>query len=202
MLNEARETMVMKYLCGKAACHDESAAKELCDALLELKLEEIPALFLKHKALCEVTSGSIPQLSDLAVALYRVPKVLLEAGAPLSYEELGKQIYPSQSSGAQGKYGEGHGKLAVALDLASCTKQNGHWVFGTTIMGKYFCGLKQEEKDQLLQRLCYRVPIIQHMAISSDPRMEMETCFAILSESTRNRRRRNVLDLYDFATDA
>lgn len=203
MITDMQEKMVVQYLKGSACCHDEKAAKAIFDALVSIPLNDFPALLIKHAALCEVTTGSIPQFSDPTVSFYRIPKILAEkAPSTISYVELGAMIYPSKGLGAQGKYGENHGKLAVALDLASCVKSNGHWVFGTTAMGRFFCKLKQDEKDQLLQRLCYRIPIIQHMVVSADATTEMEVCLSILSESTRNRRRSNVLDLYDFAIDA
>ncbi len=201
MLTGIPEKAVVDYLCGSIACTNEIEAKDLCKELLALPLEKIPALLLQYSAIHEVTTGNIPQLSDLSIALYRVPRVLVEANVPLSYEELGSSIYPSRLSGAQGKYGEGHGKLATALDLASCAKQNHHWRFASAPMGKLFCELPQEDKDQLLQRLCYRVPIIQHMVTSNDPIAEMDRCLSILAETTRKRRRRNVLDLYAFATN-
>lgn len=202
MLNEAQQKMAAKYLGGDLPCEDEKTAKTICDALLMLRLDEIPSLLLKYKAVCEVTKGNIPQYSDLTVALYMVPQKLCAASAPLSYEELGASIYPCRSIGAAGKYGEGHGKLAVLIGLAQCKKTEGKQQFILTAMGCYFCKLQQEDKDNLLQRLCYKVPIVQHMVTQKEPIKTLEKCLSILSESTQKRRYRNVLDVYAFAIDA
>ena len=63
-----------------------------------------------------------------------------------------------------------------------------------------YCKLEQDKKMELLQRLCFRIPIIQIAAKSETPVDIIEEYLQkTLAKSTYIRRRSNVLEVLAFA---
>lgn len=189
-------------------CEDELSKPEttiamhrVIEALNSLSVDQIRSLLKNCGYLKEVSAASIPQYSSFALAAMCVPDVLISSDTALSFRELGYKIYPgSKSDTAADKFGENHGKFATLIGLARVTKKNNHKAFAPSSLTDLFCKIEQTEKMDLLQRLCFRIPIIQHAVITSNPQKVIDKYLQqLLSTTTANRRRTNVMEVLAFA---
>lgn len=106
----------------------------------------------------------------------------------------------TKSDGAAEKYGQNHGNLAMQLGLAATAKMERKTVYCPTPLTAKYCQLDQTKKMELLQRLCFRIPIIQIAVTSETPIITIDECLQkILAKSTFMRRRSNVLEVLAFA---
>ncbi len=182
--------------CGQKA---EIIAQQFVRVLLKTSVQEIIDIIKNIKDKESVSAENIPQFSDLATAMYLVPKVLNETNAPITYAEMGRAILSGEKNDiADKKYGENHGKLAALLDLATVSKDSVSATIYKSILGVIFCSLSSQEKDELLTRLCLRIPIIQNTICSNDEELSLQHDMSILSATTRTRRMSNVKDLISF----
>lgn len=204
------EDIAFDYLTGKLALNclteknEESIYKGvniLINTLVTIPIFRIKELLTVGYAVPCITASNIPQFSNFASIAVYLPTLLVSTKEPITYCDLGYALYSdTKNDGAAIKYGQNHGNLAVQLDLAQLTKKERKKAFKATILTSTYCKLEQCEKMELLQRLCFRIPIIQAAAISENPTATVEGLLAkTLAESTRNRRRSNVLEVLAFA---
>lgn len=178
-------------------------AKKIGQLLISTDQAQLTEL-LKNAANREpVTTENIPQYGDLSIAMYGVPDILLEHNY-IGYIDFGRLLFyhEGKRDDAYRKYAENHCKLAALLDLAVIKRQA---PFGTvvssSVMGRYFSTLPIEDKDKLLPKLCLRIPIVQEAILSNNRSESINNSLSILSESTRIRRRKGVVDIIQFAMD-
>lgn len=182
---------------GNSECSGQNAiADRLIQILLKYSLEKIVGIIASSDNLEKVSKDNIPQYSDLKDAFYEVNKILVESEMSMTFEELGYylgQLHENMNEGlvAQKKYGENHAKLAALLDLACISKTGNQSHIYSSVFGMRFYQLAEDEKKNLVKKLCLRIPIIQCVfKVGSVKQINEE--IQILSASTQNRRRSNV----------
>ena len=172
---------------------------KLFNALLHTPLEIIPDLLTDVPCKTVFTTADIPQFSNMETAMYYIPRLLDESDSSLTYRELGMKIHPCKSLGAAAKYGENHAKVTMSIALAVPTKKDGFAAITKSAMTSAFCRLEQSEKSDVLQKLCYRIPIVQAVIKDDDWRSTLDTKIAFLSDSMIKRRRHCCVDLISYA---
>lgn len=208
------DAMILNYLTGKLILKDlveesENQQQKIIDegitilisALTNTPIPRIIELLTSVPVEPSISASNIPQFSNFASAAMYLPTLLIDAQTPITYCEMGHALYSETKSDlAAEKYGQNHGNLAVQMDLAQLTKKGQKKAFEPTILTPKYCQLKQEEKIEVLQRLCFKIPIIQVASISKDPIAKIDECLGkALAESTRDRRRANVNEILAFA---
>ena len=175
--------------------------KKLVDTILNADTSHIIELIKNCNNLEDVEKDNVPQYSDLSTALYGVTAALRRKNCALTYEELGHELYYGEKkSAADEKYGENHAKLAVQLDLVIIQKHDSSLKVELSELGKYINTIKDDDRDNLLAKLCLRVPIVQKAAIATENREDIiRKEINILSASTRSRRYKNTCDLVEFS---
>ena len=146
-----------------------------------------------------VSKDNIPQYSDLMDSFYEVNKILVESEKLMTFEEMGYYLgtgHTNMNDGqvAQKKYGENHAKLATLLDLACISKNGNQSHIYSSLLGYKFYQLSNTEKKELIKRLCLRIPIVQSVFKARSVNQINEE-IKILSASTQNRRRSNVISV-------
>ena len=178
----------------------EEAAEKLIRILLATPIESINNILKDASEREAVTAENIPQFSDIAIALFHVPTVLADQNRPLSYEEMGQLILGGDKNAtADKKYGENHGKLAALLDLAIISKDSNSATISSSVLGKQFAKLTNDEQFDIASKLVYRIPIIQNAILCTDANESIESDLSILAPSTRARRISNVRELLALA---
>lgn len=181
-------------------CIDKDAiAKRLIQILLKYSLEDIIDIIINSENLETVDKDNIPQYSDLRDSFYEVNKILVQSDMKMTFEELGFYLARQHNDlkeglVAQKKYGENHAKLATLLDLACITKNGNKAHIFSSVLGSNFYHLSETEKKELIKRLCLRIPIIQSVFKAGSVK-QIDEEIKILSASTQNRRRSNVINV-------
>lgn len=206
-----RDSIVLQFLIGKLDLdylsenytkgETEKCIAALIEALLGTSIPRVKSLLSTVHLSSEVSAANIPQFSNFATAVIYLPELLLASQTQLTHIEMGYSLFSaSKSDGAAEKYGQNHGNLAMQLGLASVTKKGRKTAYGPTPLTMQYCQLEQAEKMELLQRLCYRVPIIQVAAVSETPtHIVDEYLQKNLAKTTYRRRKSNVLEVLAFA---
>ncbi len=190
----------LTYENSECSLNATQAAKQLIDNLLDISVDALAQLIKSAENREMVTAENIPQFSDLATAMYLVPNVLNKISQPITYAEMGQRILRGEKNDvADKKYGENHGKVAALLDLAVVSKDSVSATIKTSVLGIIFDSLSKEQKDELLSRLCLRIPIVQNAICSDDMEETLKADMSILSHTTYIRRLSNVKDLIAFA---
>ena len=147
---------------------------------------------------------NIPQYSSLD-SLADVAFVLSMLGETVTMENLGCELMPNRrgDTGANRKYGENHGKLASMLDLATYERNATSNGFKGTHFSQRYVDLTTDEKKQAIARLSFRIPIIRQMLVDArDGEVSLGDYMVTLSESTKKRRRPNVMKIIDLIKEA
>ncbi len=184
-------------------CNDvpkEEIAAWFCDMLLNVKLIDIIRI-LKGSPLENVLPSNIPQYSQMGDAIHSVLDILLRSGKEdLTFDEIGYYLDGKEKNEvAQRKYGENHSKFAALLDLTSVSAPNNVNHISLSVLGHAYCNLSTLRKEEIVARLAFRIPIIQHIFINAlDKDVIVSEYMHGLSEQTKKRRKPNVVDLINF----
>ena len=128
------------------------------------------------------------------------PQIINDSGEEITFETLGYYLKRSNeeflhNAVADKKYGENHAKLAVLLDLVRIDKAQISHKVEMSEFGKVYCTLSLKEKEQLARKLRYRIPIVQKYYLGGEDENVLEVELSILSLTTKNRRRSNVINV-------
>lgn len=205
------DAIVLQFLIGKldldylstnySTDEKEKCITTLVSSLLSTSISRIRELLASEPFTNEVSAANIPQFSNFATAVIYLPELLLISSTQLTYREMGYSLFSeTKSDGAAEKYGQNHGSLARQLGLASIKKVEHKNIYCPTPLTAKYCQLEQGPKMELLQRLCFRIPIIQIAAVSETPTDAIDECLQkTLAKSTYMRRKSNVLEVLAFA---
>lgn len=214
--SKSDDEIVTDYLTGKidfqtlTKCDNDfsenqknEAVEIVIESLNHKPIDRIQELLKSKECIEKIVPANIPQFSNFASATIYVPELLVNSDEPYSYQQLGYSLFgDAKSDAAATKYGENHGKMAVLLDLATIEKGDHGKEFKPTVLAYHYCQMEQNEKMDLLTRLCYRIPIIQISALNDDPEKTAEQHMQrVLSYSTFLRRRSNTLEVLAFALE-
>lgn len=196
----------LRYANAECLCNSQDAAEFLSDAIKSTAVKEIIALLGACADREPVTKENIPQYSNPDDALFGVVKILRMANTALSFEEIGYYLTRGkpafkQNPVANKKYGENHAKLAALLDLVLIDKSDVRAHIRLSEFGKYFSNLPETEQDELIYKLCLRIPIVQNCLIEGQWGETLERDLRILSEETQKRRRSNVENVVELVSE-
>ena len=176
-------------------------AQRILNSLLCVPLHVYPQLVKNIQRREKITTADILQFSNMETAMYYIPKLLDDKGDSFTYRELGMLIHPCKSMVAAAKYGENQAKLTMAIALANATKKDGFAAITKSLLTSQFCELSQSDKNDVLQRLCFRIPIVQEVVKYDNWRSALEEKLSFLSESMIKRRKHCCIDIICFALD-
>lgn len=196
----------LRYANAECVCSSRDAAEFLAGAIKAAPVKDIVALLSSCADREPVTKENIPQYSSLPDALFGVARILRNANAAMSFEDIGYYLTrnnPSmkQNAVANKKYGENHAKLAALLDLVLIDKPNVRAHIRLSEFGSYFSGLSNAEQAEIVYKLCLRIPIVQNCLIAEHPLEVLEKNLAILSKETQKRRRSNVTNVIELVSE-
>ena len=179
----------------------EGLSKELFSLLREASLRQVFHAVCSLQPCELITAANIPQFSNLE-ALDAAVRILTLIGEPLTFEKLG--IYLTGDRGKKAtaniKFGENHGKLATLLDLADVKGERRGIEIVASPFSDLYCALPDDEKQNMLAKLCFRIPVIRELlcdaakADDGEP-VYIEDYLRPLSDSTKKRRAPNVAGL-------
>lgn len=177
----------------------ELIAQKILSALLNTPLSSFRGILQSIPCSDNLTTADIPQFSNMETAMYYIPKLLVERNDSFSYRELGMLIHPCKSICAAAKYGENQAKLTISLALAQSTTKSGFAAISKSDLTEQFCQLSQNNKSDVLQKLCYRIPIVQAVVNCDDWMSSLDKKLSFLSDSMIKRRKHCCVDLICFA---
>ena len=192
----------LRYRNAKCDIKTTEVAKIIGDALLETPLEEIISILADSINYEKANAENIFQFSNLEHALINVPEILsmfVNSNEVLNFEKIGFYLERGEkgaklhSDVAMKKYGENHAKMAALLDLAVVSKTDSRAEVALSEFGKYFVTLDKNKQKDLALKLCLRVPIVQNYFLNGRDKKQIERDLSILSRTTQNRRRSNVI---------
>ena len=161
--------------------------------------DDIISVIIENKnKLRPIVTGEIPQFSE-EKDVYKVLRVLVDSGLDnMTYEQVGSYLCPVGTKfDARRKYGETHYKFACQLGL---TRQ-GRPLATTEIGVEYYLLENDEKRQELMNRLVFSIPFVQHSIIkANEGRFYMPDFLAeYLSPSTVLRRRSNMRKIMSWA---
>ena len=192
----------LRYRNAECDIKTAEVAKIIGDALLETPLEEIISILADSINYEKANAENIFQFSNLEHALINVPEILsmfVNSNEVLNFEKIGFYLERGEkgaklhSDVAMKKYGENHAKMAALLDLAVVSKTDSRAEVALSEFGKYFVTLDKNKQKDLALKLCLRVPIVQNYFLNGRDKKQIERDLSILSRTTQNRRRSNVI---------
>lgn len=184
---------------SNAECVDKDAVvNRFIRILLKYSVEELIEIIKQAEKAEPVTQENIPQFSDLDDAVYVVNEILYNSGEEHTFSELGSYLHRKNeikgNDTARKKYGENHSKMATLLDLAVVRKTGKSSIVALSVLGEKFYGLEKSQKEELKKRLLLRIPIVQNV-FKNNSFAQIEEDMEILSDSTKKRRRSNVVNV-------
>ena len=197
-MTDTAQNLIMDYMIlgnniGTADVFDAIAT------LLQTNGNDIISIIIENKhKLRPVVTGEIPQFSK-EKDVYKVLRVLVDSGLDnLTYEQIGSYLCPDGTKfDARRKYGETHYKFACQLGL---TRQ-GRTLAATEIGIGYYLLEKDEKRQELMNRLVFSIPFVQHSIIkANEEHFYMPDYLSeYLSPSTVLRRRSNMHKIMSWA---
>ena len=167
---------------------ESDQAEMLLEKLYRTNVSELLKVIDCIEPLDRIESGTLPQFGSLDT-LIRVPEVLISTGIDgISYPQLGFYLKKDHTASydTNYKYGETHGKGACQLGVTVCEDSKVH--FGALTNAFYGIGDK-ETQHLLLQKLCFRMPIIQTLLNrAKDSRINGYAPMGVDSKLTKKRR--------------
>ena len=190
----------LRYATAECDVDVETGVKMLIKLILSTNEEDIIGIIKESNELENVTKDNIPQYSNLKHAYIDTPQIINDSGEEITFETLGYYLKRSNeeflhNAVADKKYGENHAKLAVLLDLVRIDKAQISHKVEMSEFGKVYCTLSLKEKEQLARKLRYRIPIVQKYYLGGEDENVLEVELSILSLTTKNRRRSNVINV-------
>lgn len=192
MLSDIEERSLYDfYICQREVT--EMASGSFLGLLCNLSISEVFEVIRNNSdKLCEITTGNIPQYSNL-FDVFKVVQIIHDCGKPIDMYELGYYLRgDNRTSEAQRKYGENHYKFACQLGLAKFVPRTNTCI---TNLGIAFYELRDEGvQKSVTDRLVLRVPILQRILIDAqDKKVDVvEELGKYLSPATVARRRSNM----------
>ena len=179
-----------------AHCVSGQAAAQILDELAKLPIDECLSIVDNNKYGDVADVKGIPQFGTIET-LMRVPHFFSDKGVLISdYPQMGFYLKNdiSASLGANTKFGENHGKTMALLGIIQCANCR----FSPTALSDAFCKCSNEEKQQIMARLFFRIPIIQ-IILKNASVSEFNGFYPMcqLMESTRHRRGFNLRAIFE-----
>ncbi len=175
----------------------------LVRALHSRSLVDIMSIIAPHYRPYIITSSDVPQFSSLDDC-FRVPILIELSGLPgVDYNTMGYLLRTkNRKEGADKKYGENAGKMAVMFGLCALDKITKPFRFRTTSLGRLFTSLTDDERDSLKPYFCIRPGIIQNYFMQVDGEASIEKDLHTLTSKTKKRRLSNVKTLISIVKTA
>lgn len=165
-------------------------SQEVVRLLLKYKCKDLLDIIKEDASIYSIDKSDIPQFSDLNKAFYNVPYGLVYSGIDgVGYAQMGYILREDKRKEvADRKYGENQMKTAEQLGLCKIVKYKAY----PTMLGRILVVLSENERQNLLPKLCLYIPFVQNYYLSGEDEDYLNKQLGILSQSTCNRRRPNV----------
>lgn len=142
-----------------------NVAEKVFDALLNLPIDDFLKIVDTNAYGSLAESKDIPQFGNIDT-LVNVPSYFLSSGTSCAdYPQLGfflkQDVYSNLN--ANTKFGENHGKAMATLGMINCINKR----FYPNAFSIPFCNLDTTQKISLVNRLFFRIPIIQILLLSA-----------------------------------
>ncbi len=136
-------------------------ADKILNELNSLKIDELLEIVDNHTKKHSIPVGDCPQFGKLSI-LIDVPEKILENGY-CSYAQLGVLLkgHSNDSYVARRKFGEYYGKTAALLGLICLRTNENDCGFTSSFLTAPFCKVEYKTQLILIQKLSFRVTIIQ-----------------------------------------
>lgn len=180
---------------------EDTEVSQACDLLRRIPMEKFVASVNNMPFVRLAKTNEIPQCGSVEKAICEVPKILAFAPDGLICSELGLKLGAEKQGDAPRKSGEGNGKLAVSLDLATRLpllfgdgnkRKLGYKI---SSLGNYLLVFSElDDKLDIISRLLIRECVIQFLIAQAMKGYASydEAVSSIKSINTRLRRRQNV----------
>lgn len=191
--NATNEKVLLKAFYSHAdSCiiEDEAKSALLLEVLKKYNCSEILKIIEDGFVPFEVGKKDISQFSDFKDAYYTVPYLLQHCGkSDVDYLSMGFMLRDNKRKDiADKKYGENHIKTAAQLGLCRFEKCRAN----SNALGGLIIKLSEEERRNVLPKLCLYIPFIQNYFMSGATDEARDKMLSILSNTTQIRRRPNV----------
>lgn len=182
----------LKKLFIERIVPDKNEAPMYIEMLKRVKSYEVLMFLAKQEELPEIKSINIPQFSNID-DLNGVLDIVYSTDN-IAFEDIGYYFYPESKLNAQWKYGENHYKMASLLGLTSWDKP-----YHVTNFGVEYMKIPKNERDEIRNKLIWRVPIVQQIMIKAlnYELKPIDVLTQYLSLSTARRRHSNVHVMVD-----
>lgn len=197
-MNEFENSLIIDYMI-KGINIGNANVFDAISTLIRIDGNDIIDVIIENRyKLPSITTNNIPQFSN-EKDVYNVLRILIDSGVKdLTYEQIGSYLCPNNAkSTAKRKYGENHYKFANQLGLTVKNRP-----FSATEIGvAYYLMENDTERQALMKRLVFSIPIVQHSIVkASEARFSMVEYLAeFLSPSTVIRRRSNMRKIMSWA---
>ena len=187
----------MKNLFIEGTVPDKNEAPRYIEMLRRVKSYEVLMFLAKQEKLPEIKSINIPQFSNID-DLNGVLDIVYSTDN-IAFEDIGYYFYPEFKLHAQWKYGENHYKMAALLGLTSWDKP-----YRVTDFGVEYMKIPKRERDEIRNKLIWRVPIVQQIMVKSlsNELKPIDVLAQYLALSTARRRHSNVHVMVDLLVDS
>lgn len=187
----------MRKLFIEEVAPDESKAPKYIEMLRRIKSDEVLLFLSGQEKLPEIKSTNIPQFSNID-DLNGVLDIVYSTDN-IAFEDIGYYFYPESKLHAQWKYGENHYKMAALLGLTSLDKP-----YHVTDFGVEYMKIPQNERNEIRNKLIWRVPIVQQIMIRSinNELKPIDVLTQYLAISTAKRRHSNVHVMVNLVVDS
>jgi len=173
------------------------AAQDVLLAISKLSVTDILGIVDSNLYGNVADPKSIPQFGKLET-IPKVPSIFLDQGLLcIDYPQLGFYLKRDVNATlvANTKFGENHGKVATMLGLIGCVKKR----FVLSSLTEAFYIADDELKNQVLNRLWFRIPIVQILLkMAKDNIVNGYIPMQQLKESTMHRRGRSVQSILNY----
>lgn len=191
----------LRYENAECMVDSVQVAEKLITLLKQTSEDEIVEILKGSENLESVDKDNIPQFSQLRDAYLKTPQIINDCDENVTFEDLGYYLKKAEddkfvhNAVSDKKYGENHAKLATLLDLARIDKGAQSHKVEISEFGKVYCKLNNDEKEEIAKKLRYRIPIVQKYFLNGEDEEVIDSEMAILSVTTKNRRRSNVVNV-------
>ncbi len=191
----------LEYGDSECAVITKDAISEwFIDILLEIDSNELFSIVNTITEHEEILPYNIPQFSKINDIL-NVCKICNSTDGIISFNDMGYYLNGiDRNDTAAKKYGENHAKCATLLDLNVINSINNTYYIKNSILGNRFDKLSNTEKQNLLKKLIFRIPVVTQIIVdATSKQVEITDYLHLLSSTTIKRRKSNVFELIKLA---
>lgn len=200
--NKEIDTLCIHYKNSECTVCVQEIAKYIVYVLLKYEKSDLIEILKcsKDSYREDVTRQNIPQVKQLNV-VKEVVKILM-TDENIDFLELGTKLnskfnFENKKELSLKLCGQNYSKLAALLDLVVINKVGHNSNVELSDLGREFYKLSEVEKDEIIQKLLLRIPIIRNCAINDFDYRVLESDLNVLPVSTPKIKKYNIKDMVE-----